>query len=139
MDLEGITQILNKIYSIEKFEQKVQERYASYFLKANNIISNFSEVESLRELTGIEPSQEVLYMGFLEGLKEIYSEIDANKMKKVGTNLDIKEEDIEKIYSELITKGDYSKIGRIKEVTGIEPKFEEDVVQEYYNNQLHDL
>lgn len=117
-------------------EETIQRRYQAIIDQEDDCTLGISKLEGLVELTGVEPSDELLKRVYLTALEEPLSEVDGANLVKFSKRHNISglisEEDVQDIYGRFLEEGSIHCVEDVAKISGIVPEFDEEQVQRAY-------
>ena len=121
-------------------EKAIQRKYGAIIDQEDDCASGISKLEGLIELTGIEPSDELLkgtYLTALEKFLTVVERADLSRFsKRHNISRLISEGEIQDIYGRFLEEGSIHRVEDIVEITGVVPEFDEEQVQRAYTKSF---
>lgn len=131
---------LEEVVGIKPSDEKVQEYYEKLLTGkiGDDAYSTINGLEKIIKITGILPSEEFI-QSFYKNNIHLLKERDIERIEKI-TNVKLKKELEEEYaqhkYSEYLRNGDICGINELKNKTKIMPRFDNDFVQDIYNDMF---
>src|SRR3989344_3999334 len=125
---------------MKQAHSRAQNHYLTLVRNEKSPTRGISKLEKLVQISGVEPSKEVIrqtFLQYIQGLSIVSdTEVLSRFFQKYSVSQVVSEDEIHAMYDRLFDEKDYFDIERIVKVTGVKPKFDEARVQEAYVNTL---
>ncbi len=117
MVLEDILDVAELMgYDRAVVERKIQKRYATYVGRGR-----LDHLRSLQEVTGIEPSEDVVQWGYAIYVREERFHCLRSLQKMTGIEPELSEDVVQEGYAIYVREGRFDDLRSLQEVTGIKP------------------